>query len=780
MKRLILVSILACSVKCFGASGGLSGSPLSGGGSGGGAGAATNVAYQVMTNFVLNTVYTNTSGGPMLISSLARVHTAAVNGDASIDLMVDQAGGVIFIPFAGIRMGTIVAVTLSMDYTNSVSTTISNLASYYWTNSSIGAGNVGALIAGTVSYTALGAVTNFVSSVTTSNFVSGGATSNQVIANPFGVNAFGSGSNYVAMFTAGKRLESGSSAPNAIRVGLWTSLDGTNWNKSITKDIYSPDSFTNTIVSFSGPTLQKWAIYFTNGYWWSVSPHDYQNTNGFAQGIDLWKSGDLTNWARETIMYPQGVTNSKGRIFSASWFRDTDQSAWVIYSYATNTVSSNSIWSVHLIDNTMTNWDVSNLIKKDDVTQEAIVVRANSLYYLFYRCRWPGLEYLRATNNSLTSLFVLAPDAAGVTIRGTNWGWGAFGNSGNAGGLSIINYIGSKWRAYLNDESSGSSTTMSYLDSTDDMTTWSSGWTTISTLTNYYGQGIAIAPAAATNQQFTIGFTNLGYTILQTPLVKASTVEAGDVRAEGIVTGGLFSRGSISTLNSLEGDSLYINAMGGLGGNLFIVNTPNVSFDLDGNGIINHVFTTDLTGLGGGLSDTLNILSPMNGGYFPLTNLSMLTISNAAVANQGTIQFTNAGASFPSNVVVGQSLSVAGGTGSNLGGSNFVTLLVITNFATVSNLLTIAAQPDFRQVTPLFITNATFVWATPTSFDTAGNDVNYTTITVTNNSNAALVMTGPANYNLVGTNGVNAGGVNEVRFKRIGNCISNWYSLQDR
>lgn len=163
MKRLILVSILVCSIKCFGASGGLSGSPLSGGGSGSGTGAATNVAYQVMTNFVLNTVYTNTSGGPMLISSMVRVHTAAVNGDSSIDLMADQSGGTTFIPFGGLRLGTIVAVTLAMDYTNSVSVVVSNSATYYWTNSSAGAGNIGALIAGTTSYTALGAVTNFVS-----------------------------------------------------------------------------------------------------------------------------------------------------------------------------------------------------------------------------------------------------------------------------------------------------------------------------------------------------------------------------------------------------------------------------------------------------------------------------------------------------------------------------------------------------------------------------------------------------------------------------------------
>lgn len=508
MKRLILVSILVCSVKCFGASGGLSGSPLSGGGSGNGTGTATNVAYQVMTNFVLNTVYTNISGGPMLISSLARVHTAAVNGDASIDLMVDQAGGITFIPFAGIRMGTIVAVTLSMDYTNSVSTTISNLASYYWTNSSIGAGNVGALIAGTASYTALGAVTNFVSA--------GSGTSGT------NINVTGGTVNLVA-----------TPAFNAKSI---TNIMGTNIASFGLNSLYLgvPDT-TLLVPGVVDPTSLPAAVAIG-------APKAFANTNSVSIG------GENTQVT--------GV-NSVGLGFNV-------------------VVSGNN--SIGIGANTDANYDYEIVIGRD----------------------------------------------AGQGPTATNI-------------IEIGNSV-----------------------------------------------------AAQKDNQAIIG-----------------------------------SSGALHT------DEMRLRAY--------------------------------------------NLISE---GFSNL--LSQVSISNRVAAGQVTILLTNGGAYFPSNVAVGQGLSVAGGTGSNLGGSNFVTLLVITNFATVSNLLTIAAQPDFRQVTPLFVTNASFVWATPTGLDSAGNDVNYTTITVTNNSNAAIVMTGPANYNPIGTNSVNAGGVNEVRFKRIGNCISNWYSLQDR
>ncbi len=163
-----------------------------------------------------------------------------------------------------------------------------------------------------------------------------------------------------------------------------------------------------------------------------------------------------------------------------------------------------------------------------------------------------------------------------------------------------------------------------------------------------------------------------------------------------------------------------------------------------------------------------------------LTNYIAVSTLGTLISNVFGAVFNNKGI-YISNNAAALAVAYDATSGSlSSAGSNFLNLLVITNFATVSNQLTVAAQPDFRQVSPLFTTNASFTWATPNGFDATGNDINYTTITVTNNSGSAITMTGPANYNLVGTNSINAGGVNEVRFKRNAGVISNWYSLQDR
>lgn len=579
MKRLILVSILVCSIKCLGASGGLSGSPLSGGGSGSGTGAATNVAYQVMTNFVLNTVYTNTSGGPMLISSLVRVHTAAVNGDASIDLMVDQAGGVIFIPFAGVRMGTIVAVTLSMDYTNSVFTTISNLASYYWTNSSIGAGNVGALIAGTASYTALGAVTNFISSSASSN-------ANNAIP-PVGVSVvFPNGASIVysdlaSAFTA-------ATAGSVIQLGPQTFAPTTS--------LMVP---TNAIVEGNGSKI----------IWTNMSAGLGANAACFILSDNCV--------VRDIYFVNTNLDDASGYL---------------------NFVSRTT--------GTATNWLISG-------------------------CRFEGV---------IDSLIFLTNRMQGV-IRGCRFG-GAY----------------------------------------DQITIYAPNGSADPRTTNTFD-------IAVYDSKFAFDDRNAG-----TPEPLSINSASGRIR--------FYDCEFVNNKPAAISLSLYT---------FDTVSNVMVEFY---NCSSSEVMTTHLTA----------------GAEKPsLFNCNFLVDTSANINYNGTNSFN-----------ISRGLSVAGGTGSSLGGSNFVTLLVVTNFATVSNLLTIAAQPDFRQVSPLFVTNASFVWATPTGFDTAGNDVNYTTITVSNNSASPIVMTGPANYNLIGTNSVNAGGVNEVRMKRTGNCISNWYSLQDR
>jgi len=129
---------------------------------------SSNGSYFIITNFVFNTVRTNTSGAMQFVNGFGWVHTAAVNGRASLELMVDQRGGTTFTRQAGFGVDTVVAVTLATDYTNTFSWPLSNAATYYITNSSDGSGNSAALINGSLStFGAAGNLGNFATNTST-------------------------------------------------------------------------------------------------------------------------------------------------------------------------------------------------------------------------------------------------------------------------------------------------------------------------------------------------------------------------------------------------------------------------------------------------------------------------------------------------------------------------------------------------------------------------------------------------------------------------------------
>lgn len=146
------------------------------------------------TNFVLNTVYTNGSGVVQDLSVSAALTVAAVTGDASLDLMVDQAGGTTFALGKRIGIGTTIAVTLAGTYTNSIAHSISNLATYYFTNSSAGSGNSSSIVPGTGQIVSIGdgsviGITNLQSGNTLSNLTVGGtftATGNATVGGTLG------------------------------------------------------------------------------------------------------------------------------------------------------------------------------------------------------------------------------------------------------------------------------------------------------------------------------------------------------------------------------------------------------------------------------------------------------------------------------------------------------------------------------------------------------------------------------------------------------------------
>jgi len=101
------------------------------------------------TNFILNTVYTNTSGDVAAARGVASLTTAGVTGRAALDLMVDQAGGTTFAMASQARVDTTVAVTLAGTDYQEMGAWLSTNATYYWTNSSAGSGDAASLVAGT-------------------------------------------------------------------------------------------------------------------------------------------------------------------------------------------------------------------------------------------------------------------------------------------------------------------------------------------------------------------------------------------------------------------------------------------------------------------------------------------------------------------------------------------------------------------------------------------------------------------------------------------------------
>lgn len=100
------------------------------------------------TNFVLNTVYTNNSGTVIGVDASIALHGAAVVGSSAMDLYADQNGGNNFTLQDRVAVSTLLT-SIVTDYTNSLSGFITNLGTYYFTNSSTGAGNLSSIVPGT-------------------------------------------------------------------------------------------------------------------------------------------------------------------------------------------------------------------------------------------------------------------------------------------------------------------------------------------------------------------------------------------------------------------------------------------------------------------------------------------------------------------------------------------------------------------------------------------------------------------------------------------------------
>ena len=116
---------------------------------------AANQIYSpiTQTNFVLNQLYTNSSGGGISVHALASLTTAAVAGSSELDLMVAQNGSTFSMIDGPKLITSISAVTGAMQF--GINGSVQTNGVYYFTNSSAGAGDSSSIVSGSGQVTGL-------------------------------------------------------------------------------------------------------------------------------------------------------------------------------------------------------------------------------------------------------------------------------------------------------------------------------------------------------------------------------------------------------------------------------------------------------------------------------------------------------------------------------------------------------------------------------------------------------------------------------------------------
>lgn len=213
------------------------------------AGGTVSPTTLTQTNFVLNTVYTNGSQSALLKAATS-LTTAAVTGDSSLDLMCDQAGGTTFALLSRNGIGTTIAVTLAQTYTNTIAGVIAASATYYFTNSSAGSGNIASIIAGSGQVATIASGTNGATGAT------GAAGSNATVFSTYSGNSarsIGGGANgCFAISGNAAGVSDSANARNQAEIAVTgtviTNMWSTCWNATANAVVYST---TNTYLYLS-------------------------------------------------------------------------------------------------------------------------------------------------------------------------------------------------------------------------------------------------------------------------------------------------------------------------------------------------------------------------------------------------------------------------------------------------------------------------------------------------------------------------------------------------
>lgn len=110
----------------------------------------TTLGLIVMTNFISGQKYTNNTGRPITVRSLAFTAPNSVNGQATMDLLVDQTQSGTFIMFGRVGHETVVGGGATGTETNwwQLSAAVMTNGVYTFTNTSVGAGQDSELVPG--------------------------------------------------------------------------------------------------------------------------------------------------------------------------------------------------------------------------------------------------------------------------------------------------------------------------------------------------------------------------------------------------------------------------------------------------------------------------------------------------------------------------------------------------------------------------------------------------------------------------------------------------------
>lgn len=257
---------------------------------------------------------------------------------------------------------------------------------------------------------------------------------------------------------------------------LVTSEDGTNFTDT-TIPVYSRNQMANGTNS---PNLAKVSVSWFTNYWVACAP------GRFDGWVDFYKSFDLTNWSWFYNLKP--LPQLSGGIADSVLFNDPSTGTnYIVLTFATNGVNPKSCLLIPANDNTLTNWSPNvYVLENTNYSQSGSIVRDSSgIYHLFYECNLPSTEWLHDTNTTLFTPF---------WHYKTNF-FGTF--SSDAGFvLGKPQFLGGqRWRFYGTENLTNQTW---FIDSYDDLNTWSGNWTMVSLTNCGNGLGIGISWSPST------------------------------------------------------------------------------------------------------------------------------------------------------------------------------------------------------------------------------------------------------------------------------------------